>query len=100
MRLIGTVFVGLLAVSVFVPGKSAEALVVNAQLDQVNNGNVITQPSQIIDVSADDSLGPAWRVTVGGGLNFGPCRRMAEPTQKPACRARLAFPTAIRPLPV
>ena len=70
MRLIGTVFVGLLAVSAFVPGKSAEALVVNAQLDQVNNGNVITQPSQIIDVSADDSLGPAWRVTVGGGLNF------------------------------
>lgn len=70
MRIIGTVFAGLLAVAAFAPGNSAHALVVNAQLDQVNNGNVIADPAQIIDVSANDSLGPAWRVTVGGGLNF------------------------------
>jgi hypothetical protein len=70
MRLVGTVLAGVLAVAAFAPGNSAHALVVSAQLDQVNNGNVITQPSQIIDVSADNALGPAWRVTVGGGLNF------------------------------
>jgi hypothetical protein len=65
-----TVIAILLSIAVFAPGKSAQALVVNAQLDHVNNGNVITLPSQIIDVSANDSAGPAWRVTVGGGLNF------------------------------
>ena len=70
MRLVSTVFATLLTAAAFAAGNSAQALVVNAQLDHVNNGNIITQPSQIIDVSADDSQGPAWRVTVGGGLNF------------------------------
>lgn len=70
MRLISTVFAGLLAVAAFAPGNAAHALVVNAQLDHVNNGNVITDPAQIIDVSANDSLGVSWRVSVGGGLNF------------------------------
>jgi hypothetical protein len=49
---------------------AANAMVVTAQLDHVNNGTIITQPSQIIDVTADDSLGAPWTVTVGGGLNF------------------------------
>ena len=49
---------------------AANAMVVTAQLDHVNNGTIITQPSQIIDVTADDSLGAAWTVNVGGGLNF------------------------------
>lgn len=49
---------------------SAEALVVTAELDQVNNGTTITAPSEIIDVTANDGLGPAWRVTVDGGSNF------------------------------
>jgi len=70
MRLIGTVVITLLSIGILAPDKSAHALVVNAQLDQVNNGNVITQPSQIIDVTADDNLGPTWRVTVCCGLNF------------------------------
>jgi hypothetical protein len=69
MRYIGTALVAFLAVA-FAAGNSAHAVVVSAELDHVNNGNIITQPSQIIDVSADDSLGPAWRITVGGGLNF------------------------------
>jgi hypothetical protein len=60
-------FVGLAAM---VLAGSAHAMVVAAELDRVNNGNVITAPSEIIDVAADDGLGPAWRVTVGGGLNF------------------------------
>ena len=70
MRFIGIAIVASLATATFALGSGAHAVVVSAQLDQVNNGNVITQPSQIIDVTADDSLGPAWRVTVGGGLNF------------------------------
>jgi len=45
-------------------------MVVSAELDHVNNGTIITAPSEIIDVSADNNLGPAWRVTVGDGLNF------------------------------
>jgi hypothetical protein len=70
MRLISTVFAGIVAAVALTAANSAHAVVVTAQLDQVNNGNVITQPSQIIDVSADNTLGPAWRITVGGGLNF------------------------------
>ncbi|MPY75129.1 MAG: hypothetical protein GEU87_12795 [Alphaproteobacteria bacterium] len=70
MRLIGTILITLLGITALAAGNSAHALVVNAQLDQVNNGNVIADPAQIIDVSANDSLGVPWRVTVGGGLNF------------------------------
>ncbi len=60
-------FVGLAAM---VLASTAEAMVVTAALDHVNNGTVITTPSEIIDVAADDSGIPAWHVTVGGGLNF------------------------------
>jgi hypothetical protein len=51
-------------------GDRAYALVVSEQMNQVNNGNVIADPAQIIDVSGNNGLGPAWRVTVGGGLHF------------------------------
>ncbi len=60
-------FVGL---STMVLANAADAMVVSAQLDHDNNGTILTVPSQIIDVTANDSLGPAWRVSVGGGLNF------------------------------
>jgi hypothetical protein len=65
-----SIMVAMLVVATLAAGGSARALVVSEQLNQVNNGNVLTQPSQIIGVTADSSLGPAWRVTVGGGLNF------------------------------
>jgi len=56
--------------SALLAASAANAMVVTAELDHVNNGTILTQPSQIIDVAADDSLGAPWTVTVGGGLNF------------------------------
>lgn len=52
---------------------ASEAMVVTAELDHVNNGSILTAPSEIIDVTANDSSGPpttAWQVTVDGGSNF------------------------------
>lgn len=48
---------------------SADAMVVTAELNQDNNGVVITDPAEIIDVTATQT-GAGWSVTVADGLAF------------------------------
>jgi hypothetical protein len=62
-------FVGIMTLAMATAG---HAMVVTAELDQVNNGTILTDPAEIIDVTADDSAAPGtpWQVTVGGGANF------------------------------
>jgi len=52
------VMAAVFGIGVLTSGERAYALVVNEQLNQVNNGNVIIDPAQIIDVSANNGLGP------------------------------------------
>lgn len=65
-----TILASFVGLSAMVLASSTEAMVVSAELDHDNNGTILTAPSEIINVTANDGLGPAWRVTVGGGLNF------------------------------
>lgn len=49
-------------------GAPAQALVVPLNID--NNGVVITDPAQIVEVDFQNTSGNDWTVSVGGGLNF------------------------------
>lgn len=73
MFLARAIFASFVGLSTFALAATTEAMVVSAELDHVNNGTILTAPSDIIDVTADDSSGPpttAWQVSVGGGSNF------------------------------
>jgi len=64
-RLVAVSLAGILLVF---GASSAQAVVVPLNID--NNGTVLTDPNQIVDVDFQNTGGNTWQVTVGQGLNF------------------------------
>jgi hypothetical protein len=59
----------MLCMTLFAFAGPANAMVVTAELTLDNNGVVLTDPNEIIDVSATQTAS-GWSVTVDGGLSF------------------------------
>ena len=63
-KLLAVCFVGILL------GFAAPAQAVVVPLNLDNNGVIITDPAQIIDVDFQNIGGNTWQISVGNGLNF------------------------------